>query len=512
MLSITCVDLATTHVLSQCSCCCCVHSSYTFVLPLCTDCAVCAPNYSKSIGKQCTKCKKATNTAIYTALAAVVVLCALAVWLALTQLLGIGDGHDAVSAAHATSSMNIMNKFAALPWDKLRIPIVAFQILTQYISITGFTLPDTYRDFLKWIDILNLDFSWVMSFGCMVTIKFYQKLLLVTLTPFIVVVFLACTYTVLLRREQVQAVSTSARIMVPARTARLEKALAKHYLAFLATTFLIYSTVSTAVFQTFACDVVDIAAPNISYLRADYSIQCGTAKHRAFKVYAGIMVIIYPLGIPALYAWLLWINKHKLTIMHESPMRMLSRHRDVSLRPTRFLWKTYTPNMYYWEVVECMRRLLLTGAIVFIAPGTSAQAAIACVLAVISMAVALYCHPHADRLDANIYTTGAMIVFLSMFLSLAINSDISTEDHQSQKAFAIVLVILNIALLSAAFVQIVFVGRRAWYGRQTSVLGLGRLQRSSSSRIHAIASPTATDEEQPIEQQQQQQQNQLETT
>jgi hypothetical protein len=477
---------------------------------------VCAPHYSKSIGKQCTKCKKATSTAIYTALAAVVGLVALALWFALVQLLGIGDGQDAAAVYNSAPARSIMNKFTSLPWDKLRIPIVAFQILTQYISITGFTLPDIYRDFLKWIDILNLDFTWIMSFGCMVTINFYQKLLIVTLTPFAVVVFLACTYTVQLRREKVQVVATSVRVMVPARTARLEKALAKHFLAFLATTFLIYSTVSTAVFQTFACDVVDIAAPNISYLRADYSIQCGTARHKAYKVYAAFMVIIYPVGIPALYAWLLWINKHKLNVMHESSVRMLSRHRDVSLRPTRFLWKTYTPRMYYWEVVECIRRLLLTGAIVFIAPGTSAQAAIACILAVISMAVALYCHPHADSLDANIYTTGAMIVFLSMFLSLAINSDISKEDHQSQKAFAIVLVILNIVLLLAAFVQIVLVGRRAWYGRQTSVLGLGRIQRTTSSRVRALPSPTATDEEQQIELQhvvqQQHQQHQLGTT
>jgi hypothetical protein len=286
--------------------------------------------------------------------------------------------------------------------------------------------------------------------------------------------------------------------MVPARTARLEKALAKHYLAFLATTFLIYSTVSTAVFQTYACDLVDDNDPlKPKYLRADYSIQCGTAKHKAYKVYAAFMVIIYPLGIPALYAWLLWRNKDKLNIKHESSIRMLSRHRDVSLRPTRFLWKTYTPRMYYWEVVECMRRLLLTGAIVLIAPGTSAQAAIACILAMVSIIVALYCRPHADTLDANIYTTGALIVFLSMFLTLAIKTDVSTEDDHSQKAFAVTLVILNVVLLVAAFIQIVLVGRRAaWFGRQTSVLGLGRIQRTTSSRVHALPSPTAADEEQ----------------
>jgi hypothetical protein len=64
---------------------------------------------------------------------------------------------------------------------------------------------------------------------------------------------------------------------------------------------------------------------------------------------------------------------------------MLNRHRDVSLRPTRFLWKTYTAQMYYWEVIECMRRLLLRGAIVFIKPGTRAQVTVACILAMVSL-------------------------------------------------------------------------------------------------------------------------------
>jgi hypothetical protein len=191
-----------THVLIQCGCCYCLQLLHATTL---TDCAVCAPNYSKSIGKQCTKCNSRKSAALYTALVIVIALIAFALWFALVQLLGIGDGQDAVSVANAAPAKSLMQKFASLPWGKLRIPIVAFQILTQYISITGFTLPEIYRDFLKWIDILNIDFSWIMSFGCVVTINFYQKLLIVTLTPFAVVVFLASTYTVLLRREKVQA-------------------------------------------------------------------------------------------------------------------------------------------------------------------------------------------------------------------------------------------------------------------------------------------------------------------
>jgi hypothetical protein len=37
---------------------------------------------------------------------------------------------------------------------------------------------------------------------------------------------------------------------------------------------------------------------------------------------------------------------------------------QLVLQETRFLWKAYKPRMYYWEVMECVRRLLLTGFVV----------------------------------------------------------------------------------------------------------------------------------------------------
>jgi ABC-type multidrug transport system fused ATPase/permease subunit len=202
------------------------------------------------------------------------------------------------------------------------------------------------------------------------------------------------------------------------------------------------------------------------------------------------MVIIYPLGIPALYAWLLWSKRHKLCSDNESSARVVNRHDENELRPTRFLWKSYTPNMYYWEVIECMRRLLLTGAIVFIAPGTVAQAAVACVLAVVSAIIAVYCQPHVDARDGQIYTGGAMIIFLSMFLSLLMKTDVRTGTSSSQAAFALVLVVLNIAMVIAAVVQVALVGHRAYTdSRQNSVLGLRKVVRGHSATMRRSTVP-----------------------
>lgn len=42
-------------------------------------------------------------------------------------------------------------------------------------------------------------------------------------------------------------------------------------------------------------------------------------------------------------------------------------------RTYRFLWGTYRPAVYYYEVWECVRKLFLTGLLVYFAEGSSTQ-------------------------------------------------------------------------------------------------------------------------------------------
>jgi hypothetical protein len=113
----------------------------------------------------------------------------------------------------------------------------------------------------------------------------------------------------------------------------------------------------------------------------------------------------------------------------------------------------------------------------------------------------VYCRPHAEALDGQIYTVGAVIIFLSMFLSLAMKTNVSTETHSSQDAFAVVLVVLNVVMIIVAVVQVGLVGHRAiTSSRQNSVLGLRKVGHSRSrssamltvSKAAAVAAPAAS--------------------
>jgi hypothetical protein len=440
-----------------------------------TDCAVCDEGYSKSIGYKCNKCNGNSKATVITVLAVIIALIAALLWYVASELTGITDANDGVSAVESNS---VLQKLSKLPWNKLRIPLVVVQILTQYISITGLRLPKLYYDFLSWATTINIDFGWIVSIGCITQVTFYDKLLLNTLAPFGIAALLICTYSIAQCRHQVHAVSaptSSTRLGKVSttdntRTANLNRIRAKHCSAFLLMTFLIYSTVSTVIFQTFACDAVE--GTGTSYLRADYSVSCNTAKHTAYQAYAAVMILVYPVGIPLLYTWLLWRERRCFNQSHKrsSGPRLLDTASTQQLQETsaaavqsiRFLWSAYTPKRYYWEVVECIRRLLLTGFVVFVFPNSSAQAAVACLIAAISLVIVVHYKPHADSIDTGIYVSGSIIIFLSMFLSLLVKVNVSQDDTESQHAFSVLLILMNIGMILATIAQVTLVGRRTY--------------------------------------------------
>lgn len=71
-------------------------------------------------------------------------------------------------------------------------------------------------------------------------------------------------------------------------------------------------------------------------------------------------------------------------------------------------------------MVECFRRLLLTGCLVFILPNSAGQAAVAAVLSVLTVGVFALVNPFSDSSDHRAYTLGALAIFLTMFMGLVL--------------------------------------------------------------------------------------------
>ncbi|KAG5183617.1 hypothetical protein JKP88DRAFT_181745, partial [Tribonema minus] len=192
-------------------------------------------------------------------------------------------------------------------------------------------------------------------------------------------------------------------------------------------------------------------------LRADYSLSCDTSTHKAYCVYAGVMILVYPIGIPALYMALLWRQRAAIAAVHarrdsrESSAAPPDCNADNMVVPLdrevdaiTFLWQPYKGKTYYWEVVECGRRLLLTGILTFILPGEIGQSAYACVFAYFMLLVYLSSQPHMERTDRYLYTLGQTIIFLTMFIALLGQSIYRGLREQNGNVVGVLMILLNL--------------------------------------------------------------------
>merc|ERR1712196_565883 len=89
-----------------------------------------------------------------------------------------------------------------------------------------------------------------------------------------------------------------------------------------------------------------------------------------------------------------------------------------------FIYEAYEAPFYWWEVLEMSRKLLLTGAILFLGPGSTAQLAVAMLVASYYMASHIKCQPFGSDDDDFIQSVSLVssVLTLTLALLLIINS------------------------------------------------------------------------------------------
>ena len=310
----------------------------------------------------------------------------------------------------------------------------------QFASVANVSYPDVYQRFLDGLEVFNFDLGWILSAGCILDVDFYDRLLISTICPIVGLLFLAGVYAAASRANR-------------GSPETLERIWHKHVSMVLLLTFFVYSSVSSVLFMAFACDEL---ADGKNYLRADYRIECDSSKHKAFMGYAGCMILLYTVGIPAFYGFLLFRDSDVLRRDHTD------RERLASVTSTSDLWKPYRPSVFYYEVIECCRRILLAGVVVFIYPNTAAQIAITLMMAVVFAMVSEGLAPYASRWDTWINRMGHAVVTMSMYVALLLKVDVSNERAGSQRTFEAVLVAVHACMLLMVVVEAVVQAISLW--------------------------------------------------
>eukprot|EP00937_MAST-01D_sp_MAST-1D-sp2_P000588 g588.t1 len=276
------------------------------------------------------------------------------------------------------------------------------QIATLFKDVYDTPLPPSFIQFAQYLAFFNIDFFRWIPLDCWVDFDFHDGLLLSTLLFLsLPVVALGCTRVI----AWANRTNTENIAWIGRRASSLIG-----FLFFVA--FAVYPSLSTKIFKTFNCGTVMHAGGNMtSYLKADYSIDCLSQKHQSWQAYAWVMVWVISFGTPLLYWALLRHSKAALLRGDRSADYLL------------FLCQDYNNRYYNWEVVETVRKLLLTGVAVFIEQGTFLQVVVAMVETAVFLGLLVACKPYRNPRDYRYAAWLNALLLLYIFILLLLKFD-----------------------------------------------------------------------------------------
>jgi len=237
---------------------------------------------------------------------------------------------------------------------KLRVPlrtIVSFWQISAFLPQNcGVTFPDSFGTVLHALSVLNLDIFYPMEISCSFdNWDYISQLFAITAAPIIISVLGLIAY---------------ACLALTMRDSATREGQTRRHLyanAFLLLTFLVYLSSSRKLFEFFRCERFDDGANGSEYyLSADYSIDCNDSRYKQILPYVLVMLLCYPLGIPCLYACLVW--KQREILCDQESLELEAAYGYPNIGGILCIVEAYSTQYYWFECAECFRRLSL-GAI-----------------------------------------------------------------------------------------------------------------------------------------------------
>jgi hypothetical protein len=116
------------------------------------------------------------------------------------------------------------------------------------------------------------------------------------------------------------------------------------------------------------------------------------------------------------------------------------------------LYLQYEPEYWYWEVTVIIKKMLLTGAMTIVAPGSSAQLAIALMVVLVNMLGELKISPFADETDDYLSFLTSFQMLVTLLAGLLLMTDDPTDAMYDPDLMGVTLVVVN----SFGFIALTF--------------------------------------------------------
>jgi hypothetical protein len=304
--------------------------------------------------------------------------------------------------------------------QRLRIAVTWVQCLGPFVFTFSIPWPKAFADQLTVLnDIFTIDiFNLIGNIGtisCEMNTDFFSGFGPHMLLLPLLLLTMSMAYVIArLRGPKVLKVKGACLDSKEAITTRLVQVL-------LSIVFLLYPGICAKLFRLFKC--TDYSGT--FYLDADLTVRCFEGKHAEYTRYGIVGMLVYAFGIPlGLFTVLFWQRRAIHTDIQQTNTAMVARWGQI--------YAGYNADVYYFEIIEMMRKMILTGALALIEPGSLLQIFLGILICAAYVVILIHASPFRVGMD-NILaeSTGAQLFATLMIGFWVTSSKLSTEVKQA---------------------------------------------------------------------------------
>ena len=289
--------------------------------------------------------------------------------------------------------------------QKVRTVVTLYQIVSPMAFNLGVTFPAKYTEAVSSLVVVNLDLLPSLNLACLYNFDYIRDLYVTTLWPIAVSFVLLIVAPLLSICRGTSYAAASLANLGPVLTM----------------SFFLFISTSAKVLSFFKCD--EFADTGERFLEVDYSVDCDGDRYKGTMAFALLGVAIYPIGIPCLY-FMLTFSKRAIL---RKPVDQRTEAEQASVANISFLVASYKPAYWFFETIECFRKLLLTSALLFISPGSATQGVSGVLMSTLSLRLYIGCKQFPDPSDNRLGELAQWQVFCTFFAALMIMVDVTSN-------------------------------------------------------------------------------------
>ena len=183
-----------------------------------------------------------------------------------------------------------------------------------------------------------------------------------------------------------------------------------------------------------------------AYLKADFSIRCHESRYNHLVIVAYISAA-YIIALPAATFVALWRQRRAVSVTKEPATYQNQGSSTEVITGLRFLFESYKPRSWYWELVEMSRKVIVTSGLILV--GQETRSYIGLTLVIAGMYGTLFCwiHPLQDVFENRLMSTSLAVTVVNLVIGAV--SRIPSENLPAPKDSYMDAVMFNILVIGA---------------------------------------------------------------